>query len=123
MALREISKDQWQTFCNAFSRLHENWLADVQVLGEGTMAGFEAKGLPFGGISYDTKGSDKNEISIFMSQKNADDITHVVEQPTHLRVEQTQDEVDQGLEIEAADGTKTFIRFLHPMRSEVVDRT
>ncbi len=122
MATQEIPKDQWQEFLDSFSRLHQGWLADVQVLGDQTARHFEAKGLPFKGATYDDKGTGKNEVSIFMDQSPEEDITHTVNAPTHIRLEQTDSGVDQGLEVEANDGSKTVVRFKNPASPDVVDR-
>lgn len=122
MATQEIPKDQWQEFLDTFSRLHQGWLADVQVLGDQTSRHYEAKGLPFRGATYETKGSGKNEVSIFIDQSPKEDITHTVSSPVHIRLEQTDSGVDQGLEVEAQDGTKTVVRFRNPASPEMVDR-
>jgi hypothetical protein len=122
MAIQEIPKDQWQEFLDSFSRLHQGWLADVQVLGDQTGWHFEAKGLPFRGAAYETKGSGKNEVSIFIDQSPEEGITHTVSYPTHIRLEQTDSGVDQGLEVEAKDGSKTVVRFRNPASPDLVDR-
>jgi hypothetical protein len=122
MATQEIPKDQWQEFLDTFSRLHQGWLADVQVLGDPAARHFETKGLPFKGASYDDKGTGKNEVSIFIDQSPEEDITHTVSSPSHIRLEQTDSGVDQGLEVEANDGTKTVVRFRNPASPDVVDR-
>jgi hypothetical protein len=111
VATREIPKDQWSEFCDSFSELHQGWLASVQVQGAKPGRHFEAKSLPFRGLSYDTKGGDKNQLSIFMDQTAENDLTHTVDFPTHIRLDQSERGVDQGLEVESNDGTKTIVRF------------
>ncbi len=122
MATQEIPQDQWQEFLDTFSRLHQGWLADVQVFGDQTGRHVETKGLPFRGASFETKGSEKNEVAIFIDQSPKEDITHIVSYPTHIRLEQTDTGVDQGLEVEAKDGTKTIVRFRNPASPDMVDR-
>lgn len=122
MAIQEIPEDQWQEFLDTFSHLHQGWLADVQVLGDQTYRHMQAEGLPFRGAAYETKGSGKNEVSIFMDQSPKEGITHTVSYPTHIRLEQTDSGVDQGLEVEAKDGTKTVVRFRNPASPDLVDR-
>lgn len=122
MATQEIPQDQWQEFLDTFSRLHQGWLADVQVLSDQTGRHFEAKGLPFRGAAFETKGTGKNEVSIFIDQSPKEDITHTVSYPTHIRLEQSDGGEDQGLEVEANDGTKTVVRFRHPASPDTVDR-
>jgi hypothetical protein len=114
MITREIPKDEWQEFCDAFSRLHQGWLADLQVEGQDITQRFEARGLPFEGISYSEKGSDKNEISISINRDVDDHLTHFVVNPTHLHIEQSDDGVDQGLAIESRDGEKTIVHLINP---------
>ncbi len=122
MATREIPKSEWKEFFDSFSRLHQGWLADVQVLGGQTTRHYEVKGLPFRGASYDTKGTGGNQVDIFIDQSPKEDITHTINSPTHIRLEQTDTGADQGLEVEGADGTKTVVRFRNPMPPDEVDR-
>jgi hypothetical protein len=121
MAMYEIPKEEWQEFCDSFSRLHRGWLADVLIIGQNIDHKFAAKGLPFQGISCLSKGTEKNEISIFMDRDMQDNITHDVSNPSHLRIDQDENGIHRGLEVEAKDGQKTILRFLHPAAPETID--
>ncbi len=122
MATQDIPRDEWQEFCDTFTHLHQGWLADIQVLGSEPSRHFEAQDLPFRGVTYETKGSGGKEISIFMDQSPQEDLTHTISDPTHIRLEQTDAGVDEGLEVDAKDGTKAVVRFKNPSNPDVVDR-
>lgn len=122
MAKREIERGEWSSFLDHFSRQHDGWLASLKVVGPDVGEKEEAEGLPFHGITYETKGTGRNDISIFLGQGTQEDETHTVTNPTHIRFEQTEQGADQGLEVESGDGEKAIVRFLNPMRPEAVDR-
>ncbi len=118
MTTREIPRDDWIEFCKDFSRMYDGWLVNVQVQGAGIQGGrYEAKDLPFHGISYEEKGPDHDNLVVFVDRGTQEDVTRTVDHPTHFRVEQKDDGTDQGLEIEAQDGTKTIVQFVHPRHS------
>ncbi len=121
MATQEIPRDQWKDFCDTFSQIHQGWLADVQVTGAGQNRHFEAKGLPFRGVTYETKGTGKDEVSIFMDQSPKENLTHTIGAPSHIRLQQADNGIDQGIEVDAKDGTKAIVRFQHPMSPDAVD--
>jgi hypothetical protein len=73
----------------------------------------EVRNLPLEGISADpvNKGG---VVSIFVERSLDDHLTHLIQHPTRIRVEQTDDGVDIAMQIEAADGTSTIVTFLPP---------
>ncbi len=118
MKTREIPRDNWIQFCEDWSRMYDGWLVNVQVQGAGTEGGhYEAKDMPFHGISYERKGPDHDNLVVFVDRGTQEDVTRTVDHPTHFRVEQKDDGTDQGLEIEAQDGTRTIVQFVQASRS------
>ncbi|MBI4787183.1 MAG: DUF5335 family protein [Chloroflexi bacterium] len=121
MHAQEIPRQEWVRFCNDYSRQHDGWLASVRVKGGSVVDHVEAESMPFRGVSYEEKGTEKDSIAIFLNKGNKEDETHIISHPTRLRQE-VDDGRDRGLEIEARDGTTTLIRFKNPSVPEMVDR-
>ncbi len=121
MTVREIDRNNWDEFFESFSRRYRGWLVNVQVAGQDARRRFEAKGLPFQGIAMDDKGTGQDQVSIFMNRELKENLTHIVSRPTRIRLQQNEEGADQGIEVEAGDGTKTIVQFVNPARPDLVD--
>jgi Family of unknown function (DUF5335) len=105
----EIPRDGWDTFFNRFSQDHEMQFVAVEVMGREIGAQIEGRSLLLSGISA---GDNKNEsIALSFDSVDGEHLTHIVNKPTHVWVQRSADKTDEALEIEAADGTKTLVRF------------
>jgi Family of unknown function (DUF5335) len=117
MTTREIPRDDWTHYFDAFSRRHEGWLATVEVLGA-VGAQTEAHDLPLEGVSADKHG---REIAIFLGPAD-NRVEHIVESPAHVRVEE-EDGADRAVQIETAGGDTTLLSFRTSPPPETVDGT
>lgn len=105
----EIPRDGWDTFFNRFSQDHETQFVALEVMGLEIGAQIEGRSLLLSGIS---PGDDKKEsIALSFDSLDGEHLTHMVNKPTHVWVQRTADNTDEALEIEAADGTRTLVRF------------
>lgn len=111
MATKEIPRDEWTTFFDAFSRKHEGWLATLEILSADIGAQQEARDLPLEGISFLSIGSEPETIVINLGKAADDHVTHVVNKPTRVWLEQTSEGANVALEIESAEDVKTLLRF------------
>lgn len=91
MKTREISREQWVSFFEEFSRRHLVGLATVAVLEDRLGAQVEASGLPFPGVVLGKPG---------------DHLEHPVRAPRRAWLEIDEDGAEAVLQIEASDGTK-----------------
>jgi hypothetical protein len=105
METREIPRESWIEFLDGFSRRHEGWLVDVEVLG-GVGAQTEAHDRPFEGISSEHEGR-RIAITLGPSDRPAE---HVIESPSHVRVQENQG-ADLALQIESSGGETTLLSF------------
>lgn len=127
--MREIPRAQWPSFCEEFSRSHQGWLATL-----GTIASDVLLANPeaaedeveiavneklFQGITSETRG-DKLELFISLGQR-PDHITHRISQPQRIRLEQTAEGAHRGLQIDAANGQATLLRFRAAAQLETLD--
>jgi hypothetical protein len=121
MSTREIPRDEWVAFFDSFSRQHEGWLASVEVFGLEFGAQEEAHELPLRGIIADLKGGDDDTISIIAGDRPEDHVTHTVVAPKRVRLEETAEGGHRALEIVAASGVTTLLRFRSAVLPEMVD--
>lgn len=124
VSTREIARDEWSSFCDLFSRRHERWLATVEVFAAEIGAQVEGRSLVFEGISADLKGGE-NSIAVTLGETAEAHVTHVISEPTHLRLERSDTDrgISETLQIESADGTTTLVRFLPAVLPGVPDDT
>jgi hypothetical protein len=102
--IREIQKDEWQDFLISFSRLHSNWLVDVEC-GNVQLHQAQLKHLTKTGSDIDLKVGE-NLLTI--------------QKPFRICLQQTDEGADEVLEI-ASPGQLCRIRFKSPTLPEVVD--
>ena len=121
MPTQEIPRQDWDNFFDIFSRQHESWLATLEVFGPDIGAQEEAHELPFAGISVASGDNSADAIAINLGKTPEDHITHTINQPEHVWLEQTSGGANAALEIESANETKTLLRFRSALPPEMVD--
>jgi uncharacterized protein DUF5335 len=121
MPTREIPRDEWTTFLDTFSRQHEGWLATLEVLGTDIGAQQEARDLPLEGITATSTDDESQSIAINLGKTPEDHVTHAINKPTRIWLEQTSEGANAALEIESADEVKTLLRFRAAVPSAMVD--
>jgi Family of unknown function (DUF5335) len=118
---REIPRNEWKSFFDAFSKQHEGWLATLEILDQELGAQEEAHELPLEGVSLTSAGNEPEAISIDLGSTSNAHVSHSIPEPAHVRVQQTSEGANAALEIEANDGTQTLLRFRSALPSEMVD--
>ena len=121
MKTMEIPKDKWPAFFDSFSRQHEGWLVTLEVLGEDLGAQIEGRELAFEGIVDEWDEIEGNKIAIMIGANPDDHLTHSIDRPTQVSVEQTDEGADVALQIKSADGVTALLQFRSPMLPEMVD--
>src|SRR5689334_23513276 len=119
MSTREVTRNEWASFFNTFSKQHEGWIASLEVLGDQVGAQEEAIELPFEGISVNSE--DEQSLIISLGGATEDHVSHTVEHPRHVWLRQTDEGANDSLEIVEDDNQKTLLRFRSPMHPEFVD--
>ena len=105
----EIPRDTWDQFFNRFSRDHDTQVVAVEVMGREIGAQVEGRSLLLSGIS---PADDKRDsIALSFDSPDGEHLTHMVNKPTHVWIQRAENDADEALEIEAADGTRTLVRF------------
>jgi hypothetical protein len=120
MVTREIPRNEWTQFFDAFSRRHDGWLVTVEILDPKLGAQIEAEDRPLRGIAADRGGNDE-DIEILMGRGTDDPLTHIVSHPTRVQVEETAEGAEAAIEIESKNEGTTLVRFRSAVLPESVD--
>lgn len=121
MITQQIPRDEWPAFFNSFSRKHEGWLVNVQILGPNVGAQMQEQELALEGITDEWDEAEGNTIIIMTGSRPDDHITHSISRPIEVSLEQTDEGADVALAIKAADGNTALLQFCVATRPEWVD--
>ena len=110
MHTRQVPRTEWFRFFRDFSVRHEDWPINVCVVHPKLGAQVEASDLPLEGIVADRAGN--GPISLHVGREPGDHVEHQVRDPVQVWVEVAETGVEEAVDIESADGTKTIIQFL-----------
>ncbi len=115
----EIPRKHWPLFFDEFSRRHEGWLVDVEVLMGERGAQKEVSALPFYGATavLDAPAS----VTIELGGREADHVEHRIDAPDRVWLESLADGAEAALDIESEGGRKTLLKFRSPQPAEAVD--
>jgi hypothetical protein len=118
---QDIPRIGWAPFLDAFSRQHEGWLTTIEVVTSGLGAHREVRDKPLTGITEDRKRGDAASISVSAGERPEDHVTHVIERPSRVALELTEEGAHKGLRIESENGEMTLVLFRAPALPETVD--
>jgi hypothetical protein len=110
MSTTEVTRNEWSSFFETFSKQHEGWLATLEVFGDEVGAQTEAVELPFEGISLNSD-EEPESVVINLGGTPDDHISHMIEHPRQVWLRQTAEGTNQAIEIEEEDHQKTLLRF------------
>jgi hypothetical protein len=110
----EIPQRDWVEYLDEFSRGHQGEQVTVEVMSKEVGAQVEARDVPLQGISADRKRSGEHDVNIILGKELNPPLTHIVPEARRIFVMSSDQGTDQALEIEAADGSRTLVRFELP---------
>ena len=113
----EVPRSDWTAFLESFSRQHEGWLISLEVGRATDESVREARELPLDGITFEAA---TDAIIVALREPGGSLLTHVVRSPRRLSRHETP-QGTLGLEIVAADGDSTTLRFRTIVAPELVD--
>jgi hypothetical protein len=111
---REIPRDEWREFLDAFSRKHQGRLVTLEMLGPDVGDRVEAEMMPLVGIIAELREPGEDEIQIIVGDTPETHISDTIQRTEHVRLMQGGDD-DEALEI-AALRVAALIR-LRPVRA------
>ena len=120
MATQEIPKRYWTAFLQSFTRKHTGWLVRLETRWPQATSEIDAREIALTSITLEPKPPDGAEIAILLS--GAGGVTHWVEQPEGIELEENQNGADHVLTIRSSDGSHTLLRFGATALPERVNR-
>ena len=118
MKRREIAREEWQEFFDAFNGQHEGWLVGVDRFEEFLDESVETRHRDgaLRGVQ-----SHNGSVALAVDDRSSGHLeTESIQNPQRIVLEQSEDEVDVGLEIDGAQSC-LIVRFRSPMPVEMVD--
>jgi uncharacterized protein DUF5335 len=108
----EIPREQWLRFFDDFSKKHEGWIVNWEVLGRDLGDQEKTVRLPLVGISADVKGR-RPSIDIIVGGRLDAHVTQVIEMPKRVWFKPPDIPGHEAIEIETDDGRVTLVTFSH----------
>jgi hypothetical protein len=109
MTTREIDRTEWTTFFDTFSRHYRGRAVSVEVFSEDVGAQTMARRQSLVGITAQSSPGAEDEIEIMVGDAPDAQLTHVVREPTHVRVKQPDNGEDSYVQIQSASGPDVLI--------------
>lgn len=106
----EIAKDDWTRALGAFSHTYEGAMMTLDVFQEPEL-GFSrvVSRLPLRAVVVEVT-SEETTITIAAARLNGEQLSHIIHEPTHVRIERTDAGEDVALDIESTDGVVVMVR-------------
>lgn len=108
MYTSEIPRAMWTDFFKSFSRDHEDWIVEVEIIRPDIGVQTETRQLKLEGIAIDTADW---MIEIMAGEEAGDHITHTIGRPASVWIEKSDDGRRSVLKIESEDDEMTLVRF------------
>jgi uncharacterized protein DUF5335 len=121
MQTKQIPKNEWPSFLDRFSREYEGWLVNLEVFNPEIGAQVEETGLPLEGLTDEWDEVKDNTIMIMAGNTPENHITHSINRPTEISLEQSDEGADAALSIKSADGTTALLSFRAVVLPDTVD--
>jgi hypothetical protein len=120
MTDQEIPQEQWMKFFDDFSKRHQAWIVNWEVLGSDLGDQERTTRLPLVGISADVKGS-RPRIDIIVGGRPDAHVTQIIDSPKRVWFKEPEIPGHEAIGIEAEDGRVTLVTFRH-VDAEQVER-
>lgn len=106
MTVRQLSKNEWQAYCNRISKGLEGKRAQIEVAALPLGDQIAAKWVPIFGVTYDPK-NDIVEVAL-------EGLDHIIRKPRSLAADEEASGLT-GLEIIDGEGRKQIVRLMEPL--------
>jgi hypothetical protein len=116
---RELAESEWEPFLSAFTLQHDRWLVTVESL-RGRQRDMETREEPLEGLVVRAGAENAREIIITVGGGAGPHQRFVIDDPKRLVVE-SENGIDQALEIERTSGNVVRVVFRSPIAPELVD--
>ena len=114
METLEIPNERWASYLNDFSRVHLGQHVRLWVGGPQSGLLREAVNLPLVGIDVDRSATGCERIDVIVGDAPEAHVRHAVRIPSNVRVLRDDAGMDVSLQIDADDGSSTFLNLVMP---------
>ena len=111
---RELEKDEWRAFFDAFSREHEGWLITLDC----DRIGCAFRDMPLRAI---VAGDDV--IEVFVLAPDGAHMAHVVRRPSHVFAGEVSEDGDVDVTILNSEGKRTVVQCRSAVPAGVAERS
>ena len=115
--LKNLSRNQWPEFADAFSREHDGWLISVYLKPSLGKRECIARDVPFHGLTAEMHPGHE---AVIISTEGISHTSHVVEDPQWM-ILTTEEGADARLVVINRSGDETITEFRSPMPVLAVD--
>jgi hypothetical protein len=118
MRRREIAREEWPEFFDAFTGQHEGWLVGVDRFDEFLDETVETRHLDgtLRGVQ-----SEAGDVALAVDDRSSGHLeTETIRDPQRIVLEQSEDAIDTALEIDGAQSC-IILRFRDPLSVEMVE--
>jgi hypothetical protein len=112
MVTTEIPREQWIKFFDDFSKQHEGWIVNWEVLGCDIGDQEKTTRLPLVGISADVKGRAPR-IDVMVGGRLDAHVAQIIEKPKRVWFKHPEQPGHEAIEVESEDGRVTLVTFSH----------
>lgn len=120
MSTRTVPADEWPSFLTRFGRAHRAWLTTVERSAPGGRLQVEARWRPLDTVV--TREVPGRPMAIELRFQDAlEPMAVVVQRPCAVRVNETPEGAERGIDIEDAEGVCTRVRFRATALPEALD--
>lgn len=116
MHTRHVLAADWRQTLDDLSRTYDGMLVSLEIVGGDVGAEEEVRDQPLRGITFDPTG-----VTVQIAKTGGIHLDHHVAQPRTLRIVETNEGAVMAVEIEAAGGMHSLVRFRSPLRPDVLD--
>jgi hypothetical protein len=121
MQTKQITRNEWPSFFDSFSRQHAGWLVTLEIFRPDIGAQVEEHDLALEGVTAELGNGAKDRIEIMIGAKPDRHVTHTITDPIEVSLEHTDEGADHALAIKSADEAMTLLSFRSVVRPEMVD--
>jgi uncharacterized protein DUF5335 len=115
MQTRTIPPDRYKTFFDSLSRIYQGSSATLEFVAEDLGAQHEIDDQPLSGVSYDKSGLELHFVG-----RDGSHLTHRIERPKRVQLEEGDDGLVEALEIESDGDPRAIVRFHPPVASRLL---
>jgi len=108
---KEIPREEWSGFLDSFSKEHEGWIVNLEVVGAKLGDQEESTRLPLIGISAD-KGLQPR-IEVIVGGRPEAHLTHIINGVKRVWLKAPEAPAHEAIQVESEDGTTTLVTFQH----------